>query len=76
MQKYYVWTIGCQMNKADSERLESALGQMVDDIWIGGMGHRGAGFAAADHRHLGEGDAAVDRGGGNLVADQVLAIAI
>lgn len=28
MQSYYVWTIGCQMNKADSERLESALGQM------------------------------------------------
>ena len=26
--KYHVWTIGCQMNKADSERLESALGQM------------------------------------------------
>ena len=25
---YYIWTIGCQMNKADSERLESALGQM------------------------------------------------
>ncbi len=28
MLKYHVWTIGCQMNKADSERLESALGQM------------------------------------------------
>ena len=28
MQSYYVWTVGCQMNKADSERLESALGQM------------------------------------------------
>ena len=28
MQSYYVWTIGCQMNKADSERLESALRQM------------------------------------------------
>ena len=28
MQNYYVWTVGCQMNKADSERLESALGQM------------------------------------------------
>ena len=28
MHSYYVWTIGCQMNKADSERLESALGQM------------------------------------------------
>ena len=28
MQGYYIWTIGCQMNKADSERLESALGQM------------------------------------------------
>jgi len=26
--KYHVWTIGCQMNKADSERLESALEQM------------------------------------------------
>jgi len=28
MHTYYIWTIGCQMNKADSERLESALGQM------------------------------------------------
>ena len=28
MHSYYIWTIGCQMNKADSERLESALGQM------------------------------------------------
>ena len=28
MQSYYVWTVGCQMNKADSERLESALAQM------------------------------------------------
>ena len=28
MQNYYVWTVGCQMNKADSERLESALDQM------------------------------------------------
>ena len=28
MNSYYIWTIGCQMNKADSERLESALGQM------------------------------------------------
>ena len=28
MQRYHIWTIGCQMNKADSERLESALGQM------------------------------------------------
>lgn len=28
MKTYYVWTIGCQMNKADSERLESAMGQM------------------------------------------------
>ncbi len=25
---YHIWTIGCQMNKADSERLESALSQM------------------------------------------------
>ena len=25
---YYVWTIGCQMNKADSERLESALDKL------------------------------------------------
>ena len=25
MERYYTWTIGCQMNKADSERLESAL---------------------------------------------------
>ena len=28
MNGYYIWTIGCQMNKADSERLESALDQM------------------------------------------------
>ena len=28
MHSYHIWTIGCQMNKADSERLESALGQM------------------------------------------------
>ena len=28
MQGYYIWTIGCQMNKADSERLEGALDQM------------------------------------------------
>ena len=28
MHSYYIWTIGCQMNKADSERLESALGQL------------------------------------------------
>ena len=28
MDGYYIWTVGCQMNKADSERLESALRQM------------------------------------------------
>jgi tRNA-2-methylthio-N6-dimethylallyladenosine synthase len=28
MHSYYIWTIGCQMNKADSQRLESALGQL------------------------------------------------
>ena len=28
MNSYYIWTIGCQMNKADSERLESGLSQM------------------------------------------------
>ena len=28
MDGYYIWTVGCQMNKADSERLESALAQM------------------------------------------------
>ncbi|MAP39086.1 MAG: tRNA (N6-isopentenyl adenosine(37)-C2)-methylthiotransferase MiaB [Dehalococcoidia bacterium] len=28
MESYYIWTVGCQMNKADSERMESALGQM------------------------------------------------
>ena len=28
MDSFYLWTIGCQMNKADSERLESALGQL------------------------------------------------
>ena len=26
--RYYTWTIGCQMNKADTERLESALTQL------------------------------------------------
>ena len=26
--RYYIWTIGCQMNKADSDRLESALIQL------------------------------------------------
>jgi len=29
---YYIWTIGCQMNKADSERLDSAMQQMGLDI--------------------------------------------
>jgi tRNA-2-methylthio-N6-dimethylallyladenosine synthase len=28
MNSYYIWTVGCQMNKADSERLESAIEQM------------------------------------------------
>ena len=28
MNSYYIWTIGCQMNKADSERLASALEQL------------------------------------------------
>jgi tRNA-2-methylthio-N6-dimethylallyladenosine synthase len=28
MQNYYIWTIGCQMNKADSERLTSALDKL------------------------------------------------
>ena len=28
MRNYFISTIGCQMNKADSERLESALGQI------------------------------------------------
>ncbi len=28
MQTYYIWTVGCQMNKADSDRLESALTQL------------------------------------------------
>jgi tRNA-2-methylthio-N6-dimethylallyladenosine synthase len=28
MHNYHVWTTGCQMNKADSERLESAMSQM------------------------------------------------
>ena len=35
MDTFYIWTIGCQMNKADSERLGSALEQLglrpVDD---------------------------------------------
>ena len=25
MRKYHVWTVGCQMNVSDSERLEAAL---------------------------------------------------
>jgi tRNA-2-methylthio-N6-dimethylallyladenosine synthase len=28
MNSYYIWTVGCQMNKADSQRLESAMEQM------------------------------------------------
>ena len=28
MNSYHIWTIGCQMNTADSERLASALEQM------------------------------------------------
>ena len=28
MDSYHIWTIGCQMNKADSERLGSALDQL------------------------------------------------
>ncbi len=28
LRSYSIWTIGCQMNVADSERLESAMGQM------------------------------------------------
>ena len=28
MDTFYIWTIGCQMNKADSERLGSALEQL------------------------------------------------
>ena len=28
MNSYHIWTIGCQMNQADSERLESAMEQM------------------------------------------------
>ena len=28
MRSYHIWTTGCQMNKADSERLESAMSQM------------------------------------------------
>ena len=28
MNQFYIWTIGCQMNKADSERLGSALEQL------------------------------------------------
>jgi tRNA-2-methylthio-N6-dimethylallyladenosine synthase len=28
MERYYSWTIGCQMNKADSERLGTALEQL------------------------------------------------
>src|SRR5688572_33449669 len=33
-RRYYVWTVGCQMNISDSERLESAL--------------QGVGYAPAD----------------------------
>ena len=28
MESFHIWTIGCQMNKADSQRLGSALGQL------------------------------------------------
>ena len=28
MESYYIWTIGCQMNQADSQRLASALEQL------------------------------------------------
>ena len=28
METFYIWTMGCQMNKADSERLGSALEQL------------------------------------------------
>ena len=28
MQNYHIWTTGCQMNKADSDRLENALEQL------------------------------------------------
>ena len=28
LSSYFIWTIGCQMNVADSERLESALLQL------------------------------------------------
>ena len=28
MNRFYIWTIGCQMNKADSERMGSALEQL------------------------------------------------
>ncbi len=28
MRQYYIWTIGCQMNKAESERLDSYLEQL------------------------------------------------
>src|SRR4029453_15550564 len=34
-RRYYVWTVGCQMNVSDSERLEAAL--------------QGVGYAPADH---------------------------
>ena len=28
LDSYYIWTVGCQMNMADSERLESAMNQL------------------------------------------------
>jgi len=28
LDSYFIWTVGCQMNKADSERLESAMNQL------------------------------------------------
>jgi len=34
-RRYYIWTVGCQMNVSDSERLEAAL--------------QGVGYAPADH---------------------------
>ena len=36
MQSYHIWTIGCQMNVADTEKLESAMNLMgldnTDDV--------------------------------------------
>ena len=53
-RRYYVWTVGCQMNMSDSERLESAL-QGVE----GHAGH-GTPSGVAEDPHGGHVEAAAE----------------